>query len=368
MKNYTVFKIQNTDIPEYHISLRPDSTGNFEEQLDSLYSIFVKLIEDLNLKKEHLVFTKIFLSDYINQEPIIKEHKSFNRIINNCVTSVIEQEPLDGTKINLLLFFVPSENIKVEKKEDNTYFIHIRNNLHIYQSINSFERITPYSQTQAAFLNHIKLLTRNNMNLKDNCVRTWIYCRDVDKDYSDIVHGRNDLFGECGLTKESHFIASTGIGGKGVKPKSTVNIDFYSIRDIDQSQIKYLKALDYLNPTHEYGVAFERGTSITYSDKKHIFISGTASIDKNGVCIYRNDVIKQTERLFLNIQMLLEDAEAKLEDITQMIVYLRDIADYSKVVDYLNNNFLKTPKVIVQARVCRPEWLIEVECFAVKAI
>lgn len=368
MKDYNIYKIQETDIPEYHVSLKPDNNESFQEQLESLSSKLENIFEELNIKKEHLVFTKIFLSDYINQEQIFKNYKPFYDIINKSAISIIEQEPLDGSKINLLLFFIPIDDIKVENKGDNTYFIYIQNKLHIYQSINNFEKISPYEQTQEAFLRHIKLLSENKLTLKDNCIRTWLYCRDVDRDYLDVVRGRNNVFSAYGLTKETHFIASTGIGGKGLMPKSTVNIDFYSVQDIDHSQIKYLKALDYLNHTHEYGVAFERGTSVTYSDKKHIFISGTASIDKNGICLYREDVIKQMERLFLNIQMLLKDAKADLEDIAQMIVYLRDITDYSIIKNYLDHNFSTTPKVIVKGRVCRPEWLVEVECFAVKSI
>ena len=41
----------------------------------------------------------------------------------------------------------------------------------------------------------------------------------------------------------------------------------------------YLKALDHLNPTHEYGVAFERGTRVSLPGKYQYFISGTASIN-----------------------------------------------------------------------------------------
>jgi enamine deaminase RidA (YjgF/YER057c/UK114 family) len=210
------------------------------------------------------------------------------------------------------------------------------------------------------------LLEKHGLNLKDNCHRTWIYSRDVDKDYPQIVKARNNVFETENLTCNTHYIASTGIGGKGLHPSATVNIDFYSVAGIDSQQIRYLQALDYLNPTHEYGVAFERGTSISYADKKHLFVSGTASIDKHGDCIFRNDVLKQAERLFLNIEKLLEDGDATLSDIAHMIVYLRNSSDYNCIKNYLDNCFPNTPNVVVLARVCRPEWLIEVECFCSK--
>jgi enamine deaminase RidA (YjgF/YER057c/UK114 family) len=49
-----------------------------------------------------------------------------------------------------------------------------------------------------------------------------------------------------------------------------------------------------------------------------------------------------------------------------MIVYLRDIADYSDVKAMYDERFPEHPKVFVWAPVCRPGWLVEMECMAVK--
>lgn len=367
MNCFNVFTLKNVDIPEYHISITPDNHEDFQDQLNNLVLRYEQVIKEFGLKTKHLVFAKIFLSDYINQKPLMDSHVKFNSILGDSIVSIIEQAPLDGAKINLLLYFVQIDNIII-KKNNSAYFAHIKDKVHIYQSITNYADTyrSPYEQTKEAFSNHIKLLSDNNLSFNDNCVRTWLYSRDVDKDYAEIVKARNNVFRDQGLTIDTHFIASTGIEGKGLYPSSSVNIDFYSIKGISGEQVRYLHASDYLNNTYEYGVAFERGTCITYSDKKHIFISGTASIDKTGECLYRNDVLKQAERLFLNIKMLLKEVGADLSDIAQMIVYLRNIADYKIIRNYLERNYTNVPKVVVLARVCRPEWLIEVECIASK--
>ena len=49
-----------------------------------------------------------------------------------------------------------------------------------------------------------------------------------------------------------------------------------------------------------------------------------------------------------------------------MVVYLRDISDYPAVARYLALRFPEVPLLITDARVCRPEWLIEVEGVAVR--
>ena len=58
----------------------------------------------------------------------------------------------------------------------------------------------------------------------------------------------------------------------------------------------------------------------------------------------------------------------RVNDIGCMIVYLRDISDYNSVKEYINEYYDSIPCVIVHAKVCRPEWLVEIECLALKKI
>ena len=67
-----------------------------------------------------------------------------------------------------------------------------------------------------------------------------------------------------------------------------------------------------------------------------------------------------------NVEALLKEAKCTFDDIGQMIVYLRDIADYTIVKEMYDKRFPCTPKVFVHAPVCRPGWLIEMECMGVK--
>lgn len=51
-----------------------------------------------------------------------------------------------------------------------------------------------------------------------------------------------------------------------------------------------------------------------------------------------------------------------------MIVYLRDISDYAVVKKMYDSRFPAIPKVFVHAPVCRPGWLIEMECMGVRSL
>ena len=113
-------------------------------------------------------------------------------------------------------------------------------------------------------------------------------------------------------------------------------------------------------------MSFERGVCVDYADRRHVFISGTASINNKGQIVHPKDIVKQTARMIENVEVLLAEAECTTDDIGQISVYLRDIADYGVVSRIFAERFPRTPYVIVLAPVCRPGWLIEMECMAVK--
>ena len=165
------------------------------------------------------------------------------------------------------------------------------------------------------------------MTIEANTLRTWLFCRDIDRTYGGVVKGRNDFFALNGLTADTHFIASTGIGGYTDSPDAVVGVDFLSRMDGSGEDVKYLQALDHLNPTAQYGVAFERGTSFSFGSHRVALISGTASM---------------------------------------IIVYLRDAADKDVVESVVNRMIPGATAVFTHAKVCRPAWLVEAECVAVK--
>ena len=55
-----------------------------------------------------------------------------------------------------------------------------------------------------------------------------------------------------------------------------------------------------------------------------------------------------------------------MNDIKYFIVYLRDLSDYPFVQNLLSKVYPDIPHIIVYGKICRPEWLIEMECIAEK--
>lgn len=183
-----------------------------------------------------------------------------------------------------------------------------------------------------------------------------------------MVKGRNLIFALENLTPKTHFITSTGIGGRHANPQALVLMDTYAVLGIQPEQIHYLYAPSHLNPTYEYGVSFERGTYIDYGDRRQVFISGTASINHKGEIVHPGNIRKQVERMWANVEALLKETGCDFTHVAHLLIYLRDIADYTMVKEMFENRFPDIPKVFLQAPVCRPGWLVEMECMACKVL
>lgn len=220
--------------------------------------------------------------------------------------------------------------------------------------------------TAAAFQALAGQLGEKGLTVADHVVRTWLYCRDIDNNYAGLVKARNEFFAAHGLTADTHFIASTGIEGRMENPHTLVKLDALAMAGLAAGQVSYLQAPEMLSRTIDYGVSFERGTRVMHRDRSHYLISGTASIDKFGRTLHEGDSALQTGRLLDNIEALLASGNAALSDLVVATLYLRDPADAKTAVDMLRPRLPEgLPMNVVQASVCRPAWLVELEALAV---
>lgn len=334
-----------------------DPTLPFSLQLKSVTDEYAALVEaNPGLTS---VFRRFFLSDSVNQEPLLKDDFA-------CATSIVEQPPLNLTKIALWVWMM--EDAEVRHAGGGRYEVDALGHTHLFEGGCSRPGMDPYHAMLFMLTATEEALREREGSLLDNCVRTWLFVQDVDVDYSEVVKGRNQAFGALGLTPATRFIASTGIGGRQADRTAAVGMDSYSVLSLREGQMRQVNAPDHLNPTYEYGVAFERATSVDYPGRRHLFVSGTASIDNRGMVVWPGDIRRQTCRMWENVGSLLEAAGCGWEDVGQMIVYLRDTADYPVVSAMFRERFPDTPFVIVHAPVCRPGWLVEMECMAMKAV
>lgn len=336
--------------------------AHISEQLDSLAQAYQRALVATKSTPENSIFRRIFCSDPTNQQDQIKQSPLYTE---PGAVSLIGQAPV-GAKVAFLAYhIVDSEPLNISQ-QDNTLVLK-RESLcqHWTTLLTNNDHPQSYQQSNAIMRSYVEDLEDKGMTLLDNVVRTWFMVRDVDNNYQGIVDARNTLFAEKGLTPDTHYIASTGIDGNNADVKSLVYLDALAIEGLQAQQVQQLQALDYLNPTHEYGVAFERGTAIHYADRSHLYISGTASIDNKGDIIHPGDTLAQLTRTLTNIEALLAEANASGKDMSHWIIYLREISDAPVVKSKMRSIYGDAPMVFVHAPVCRPGWLIEIEGIAI---
>ena len=355
-----IYSFQKGEVNEYHLMLHvTDPTLSYQQQLDAVLDAYQQLIGQ-TLRGAVAVFKRYFLSDAANQADDVLASDT-----SDCAKSIIQQAPLDGTKLALWVYLMTGVSTRLTSgglyEVAHSQFRHLWNG-----SAHNLAANSEY-QTRLLFNEYIMQLAQEGCKLATNCIRTWLFVNDIDLNYGGVVRARNQVFFTQGLTHDTHFIASTGIGGRAQDPCVLTQMDNYAIAGLQPEQVHYLYAASHLNRTSDYGVSFERGTRVDYADRRHVFISGTASIDNKGQIVHPKNVQQQVHRLWENVEALLSEAGCTYDDVAHMIVYLRDTADYLTVRQLYDERFPEKPIVIVHAPVCRSGWLVEMECMAVKS-
>ena len=123
--------------------------------------------------------------------------------------------------------------------------------------------------------------------------------------------------------------------------------------------------------TYEKPSSFSRGRRIDPDNQVILLISGTASIDGAGQSVHIGDFRAQLRRTYQNITDLLAAEGATWKDIVRTTCYLRDIErDYAAFNEERTAFFKELgldplpASTGIQAILCRPELLIEIEAIA----
>ncbi len=126
-----------------------------------------------------------------------------------------------------------------------------------------------------------------------------------------------------------------------------------------------------LDEAYDYGSAFSRGLRVEANGVITLFISRTASIDKTGETVHMGDFRAQLRKTFDNITGLLAAEGVTWKDIVRTRCFLRDIdRDYTDFNLGRNEFFAEQglnpfpASTGIEAKLCRPELLVEIEAMA----
>ena len=360
---------------ESFLSIATTEGLSFSEALAELSGRYSSALDRAGLSDATAVFCRIFLSDILNQKTLLLKSALCGRLRASCALSIIEQRPVGGGPVALLAYHIRDPKGALTKQwlypsSDgwrNDMIVRGRSySLLLTANHTGGEPCNAYAQTKTIFDSLNSLVEQNGMRLRDNGIRTWVYVRDLDNHYTDMVRARREFFAEHGLTEKTRYLASTGILGMTYSPEKIVSVDSLSVGGLAAGQIVRMEALSHLRPTILYGVTFERGLRVRFGDRSHLYISGTASINSQGEVLHEGDAALQTRRAVENVRALLEAQSATLDDLAYVIAYVRNGHDRQQVRKVLDEELgVGTPLVFAEAAVCRPAWLMELEGVAI---
>jgi 2-iminobutanoate/2-iminopropanoate deaminase len=162
---------------------------------------------------------------------------------------------------------------------------------------------------------------------------------------------------------------------KGNKEQSKMSTFAEILETIAQAPIQKRAMTNHgvLNEAYAYPKpsSFSRGMRIDLNGLTILLISGTASIDEHGQSVHIGDFRAQLQRTFDNITGLLASEGCTWHDIVRTSCYLRDIDRDYDVFNEERTRFFKEQGLDplpastgIQAHLCRPELLIEIEAIA----
>jgi enamine deaminase RidA (YjgF/YER057c/UK114 family) len=218
-----------------------------------------------------------------------------------------------------------------------------------------------FDETHSMFCSAEALLQEAGMTFRD-VVRTWIYVRDIDRDYDDFNRARRAFFRQRGITVRP---ASTGIGGGSPFDGQAFSMSLHAMKSSAPLQIDVMRAPS-LNEAWTYGSDFSRGLKVVEANKIALYISGTASVDEAGRTVHVGDFEAQVERMLMNISSLLAAHGASFRNLVSAITYLKNPGDAQRLREIFHERgFDGFPTALVEAPVCRPDLLCEAEAVAV---
>ncbi|MDL2255610.1 endoribonuclease L-PSP [Parabacteroides sp. OttesenSCG-928-K15] len=315
--------------------------------------------------------------EYVARKQVLKDkvYKHFGAM--EPTLSYVSQPPLDAPLIVEVHSFVPDpdDRILFRSQQGNPYVI-LENASGRFLFAGGFqgevEHASIQEQSDEVFVNIDALLQQEGFPI-EQIVRQWNYIEQItafegeDQHYQAFNNARSAFYARTKWTKG--YPAATGIGANlgGI----LVDLDAVVLKEKDAFITPIDNKLQVAAHAYSDNVLenacnqkttpkFERAKSMTFGDRRLVYISGTAAI-RGENSLEGVGLEKQLQITMENIAELIGDATIKL-----LRVYLKYPEDYEEAARLMDTYGLQIPISYMWADVCRDELLIEIEGVAVE--
>jgi len=376
-------------------SLKPASKGTLDQQWDDVCKQLDALMATYSLNKADVVKQVVFLSGTEAKEPSRQRLHRYHGAVGPS-TSFVFQPPADGENIAMEVLAIQGEEVKVEWVTPNLTIV--SDSVCRWACVAGIEPQLglpdSYGQVLSCFRQMRRLLEGAGFHF-NQVVRTWLFERGIveieisncgaeRQRYQILNDARREFFLHGNEGKPYLFThhlppASTGIGmsaGTFVTECLALDVPKGAIEIKPLNNPEQIDAHAYTAEVLERGAAaiksaplFSRGMSIR-QDYHLLLISGTASI-KGQESVHPGDPIAQARTTLENIDLVLRQADASLQNVQQLRVYIKhspDRQEQAARVDVIKKTVEaavpRVPKLFLIGDVCRDNLLVEIEAFS----
>jgi enamine deaminase RidA (YjgF/YER057c/UK114 family) len=219
--------------------------------------------------------------------------------------------------------------------------------------------LDPVEQTARAILRMETALHDQGMAIQD-LVRTWFFLDRILEWYGAFNETRTRMYQDRGLFAR-YVPASTGIGAKNHQ-RGALLLSALALRaECREAYVREI-ASPLQCPAGKYGSSFARAAELVRPGSRRVLVSGTASIDLQGLTVHRGDVEAQIKLTTRVVGAILASRGMGFGDVVRGNAYFKE-EDHARALGPQLPRFgLPSSRLLVsQNTVCREDLLFELE-------
>lgn len=116
--------------------------------------------------------------------------------------------------------------------------------------------------------------------------------------------------------------------------------------------------------------AYSHGYKIDVGDSVLIFTTGQIALDNQGQVVALNNAEEQTRFIFQQLEIILQEAGASLDDVVKATIYVINMDDFP-AISRVRNEFFKTSEpvstLVEVSKLVKDGCVVEIEVIAVKS-
>ena len=362
----TVRRWEGPRAVELSLHARPDPGRDAVAQARAVYAGLARVLASAGVGPESIVREFCFLRSPTDVNRVRAARQAALAAAVAPATLEIGQPPLSGAAVEVSLQALVAreapqrERVTARPGCAGALRLEVAGEIRLDAAGIHGEGESAYEEASAMFVAAEELLRAAGLDFGD-VARTWIHLREMERDYAELNRARRDFFRSRGVDPPP---ASTGIGGAPVAGDRDLSL---ALLAVEGAGPRSPMSAPTLNEAPEYGADFARGMRIAETNKLALHVSGTASVDEAGHTVHRGELGAQVDRMLRNVRALLGAQGADFGDIVSGVTYLKPGEDASLLRARLEaGGFGDFPHAIVEATVCRPEFLCETEVLAIR--